>query len=51
MQGIYQGCELLPGDVPLTVALDLSMRDSYVASLSTAYHILSLGGNAAVIRL
>lgn len=49
MQGIYQGFELLPGDIPLTVALDLTIRDNGVASLSTAWKIIIRSGSAAVI--
>jgi len=50
MQGIFQGFDILPGDVPLTAALDLTMKDSAVASLSLVWDFIAKSGSAAVIK-
>ncbi len=48
MQGIYQNCTMVAGDVPLTVALDLAMNEEGASSLALAHTMIMMSGFAEV---
>lgn len=51
MQGIYQGIDMVAGDVPLTVALDLAQDGTGTSSLALAHTMIMMGGYAEVMKL
>ncbi len=51
MQGIYKDYDMVPGDIPLTVALDLAMDDNTgVSSLALAHAIIIRSGCAGIVK-